>query len=141
MKKNMLLLVVLPLICMNVALFGAEEPSMDNECTQELSDCLDNEYAQEFSTGLAAGAVAGLSVEFLRNHVLPDMTSWNLYGNYGICRDQLAGEAKVATALLVGAAYAKSLSGADIKKLSARLLGVITGACAFSFAAKVFLTT
>jgi hypothetical protein len=126
MKKHIIAL-ALSLICINTTLCEVEAPR---------ALCLDNEYTQEFAVGFAAGAAAGFSVECLRNHILPDMTSWNLYRHYGICRDQLTGEAKVATALLIAAAYANNRNNTDWKKLSARLLGVILGACAASFTTK-----
>jgi hypothetical protein len=107
-------------------------------CEGETSvlSCLDNEYTREFALGFTAGAAAGLSVEFFRNYILPDLSKWRLYGNYGICRDQLEGEAKVAVALLLSAAYAKSCGDTNFKKLAARLCGVMCGACAYSVTKK-----
>lgn len=124
-----MILQALALIFMNVTLFGTEVPKAIS---------LENEYTQEFVKGVATGAVAGLIIEFLRKHILPDITTWNLYSNYGICRDQLTGETKVVTALLAGEAFEKTRSsGTNVKKLGARLLGVITGACASSLATKI----
>jgi len=123
MKKYLQLLVA-PLLFANIA-------SCSTETTK--TKCLNNEYVQEFMAGLACGTAAGVSVEFLRNYVLPDITSWNLYGKYGICRDQLTGEAKVALALLLASTCPHHTSG-DLKRLGVRLLGVFAGLCTSSFA-------
>jgi hypothetical protein len=107
---------------------NAQEPSF-----------LDSQFTQQFLKGFAAGAIAGVSVEFLRNHILPDITDWNLYGNYGICRDQLTGEAKVAAATLGVAAFSRQYYS-KAKLMGAQLAGIIVGACAASYVSKVLTT-
>lgn len=110
-------------------------------CTMKKSEqetcCLANsECVQEFLKGFAAGAAAGISVELLKNNVLPNLPSLNLYKNYGICKDQLAGQGKVATAVLGLAAVSKHYCS-KFKSIGAQLVGIIAGACAASYAARI----
>jgi len=138
LMKKIVKLLTISLFFLNTAHADAQK----NDCcslnkgAQETTCFFSGECAQEFLKGFAAGAIAGGSVDFLRNHVLPDITSWNLYGDYGVCRDQFTGEAKVAAAALGVAALSKQ-HYSKFKLMGAQLVGIIVGACAASYATKL----
>ncbi len=137
MKKLVTVLAVSLLFLTTAKVSADETGCCSTKWTQESGCYLMNcECTQQFLNGLAAGAAAGMSVELLRKYILPDITSWNLYGNFGICRDQLTGEAKVATAALGLAAF-NNIDFRTVKKAGSQLLGIIVGACAASYATKL----
>jgi hypothetical protein len=137
--KKLITILAVSLLMLNAAHGNVEqETCCETTKIAQQSNCsfFNCECTQQFFKGVAAGAAAGLSVEYLRNYILPDMTSWNLYGNYGVCRDQLTGEFKVATAALGIAALSKE-HYSKFKVMGSQLLGVIVGACAASYATKL----
>ncbi|BDC34194.1 hypothetical protein Noda2021_01520 [Candidatus Dependentiae bacterium Noda2021] len=82
-------------------------------------------YQQEMLYGFSAGAASALMVDYVRN-VMPSADSLQLYANYGICRDQLTGELKIASAVL----GASALTQTNEKKYSpvVRVLAALVGA-------------
>lgn len=62
--------------------------------------CADSSYIRVVSEALIAGAASGVSIDFLRDNVLPNLDSYNIYKKHGICRDQVTGQVKVVSALL-----------------------------------------
>ncbi len=88
--------------------------------------------------GASAGFVAGGLTDLLRYYG-PNLDSLNLYGNYGICRDQLTGMVKTLSAV-AGAKYvsdAQTNPTCNKANVNAKALGVVIGACIASFAKKL----
>lgn len=86
-------------------------------------------YGREFLHGTTAGVLSAVVVNHARDHILPDMTQYKLYDNYGVCRDQLAGGVKVATGAF-GIVYYnqdKQTDKPDTKAYAARMTGILAG--------------
>lgn len=90
-----------------------------------------NSYVTEFVQGCIAGAAAALAVDYTRNSLLPDASNLQLHGRFGICRDQLTGQAKVAIALL-GITWITRLTHNNESwapgMVTVRIIGIIVGA-------------
>jgi|GEM_PF-6306854 len=71
--------------------------------------------------GFGAGLLSAWVVDGARANALPDLTRFRLYDTYGICRDQLAGQIKVA----IGYGAATAFIGH--KNWVARMVGVLLG--------------
>ncbi|MFZ5953901.1 MAG: hypothetical protein ACOYT8_02240 [Candidatus Dependentiae bacterium] len=94
-----------------------------------------NSYQKEFAQGFALGAASAIGIDFLRNKVLPNLDELKLHQRTGICRDQLTGQLKVASAL-VGVAALENNQFADINNTIIRTIGVLVGANFAAFATK-----
>jgi|SRR5579871_2746001 len=119
MNKKIIAYVALMAWCVLPLSAATDKKLSADECTQDA-------LLSELTTGIVAGAASCAAVNGLRAHVLPDLSSLKLHDNYGICRDQLAGEAKTGIALL-GMQAIKPSTCASLKKLSARIIGIVAG--------------
>ncbi len=106
------------------------------QVSQQAISILNSECTQAFINGAAVGAVAGFSVDFLLPSFKKFTETWNIPATTGICRDQLAGEAKVATAAL-GLTALNKATFTNFKLMGAQLVGIIVGACAASYVTKL----
>ncbi len=103
------------------------------------SEC-NNTFNNKFVQGLTTGFAAGLTIDFVRAYMLPDITNWDLYGRFCICRDQLTGQAKMALALVGGVLCNQDTANQCTKtacKWSGQILGVIAGSLAASYMKKI----
>lgn len=92
-----------------------------------------SKHFKDFLCGAGTGAISSALVEYLRHEVLPDITDWQLYNTYGLCRDQLTGESKllVALAALLGSEeLLQHKHSIHFKRLAAKMAGIFTGICA-----------
>ncbi len=132
-----------------VALFSCNIQAAAQKCgTQSDNACPVAGLAESFAQGAAAGSAATITVELLRNYILPDLTKYNLFGNYNVCRDQLTGIAKVFTAALGtkvlacadkcdSADASSELAPCDVANMAARFMGLVAGYCVTSYAQKL----
>lgn len=107
--------------------------NMHQSSTFSLTNFTKHPYFQEFTDGIAAGAIAGISIDFLRQYIFPDITHLQLYNKYGICRDSLTGQAKVAAALIASTALDDQNVQIDFRKISAKTVGILVGICTGSY--------
>jgi len=98
-------------------------------CDQEL---------QSFIDGAKAGVLATILVDVAR-YASPDATSLNLHKRFGICRDQLTGELKALTAIIIAAAQNPHKNNWHWRVLATRALGILVGICATTYAKKIVL--
>ncbi len=119
-----------------VGLFVAPTHAEQKKSYYSGSECVD-----EFVKGIIAGAVATLGLEAAREYILPDMGSFKLYDNYGICRDRLEGEGRVALAAIGFVGTEKLVTGnvpaVTFKRTGAQMSGIIIGAMLANYASKL----
>ena len=95
------------------------------DCCKSASECPVKGNVEAFLEGAAAGAVAGVSVDLVKQYVLPVLPSVNV--NTTLSNDQLTGLTKASVAAF-GSALVAKLSSGDLVQLGSRLAGVIVGA-------------
>lgn len=90
-----------------------------------------NEYHKELLKSLLAGLIVAPLVDGIRNNIVPNTDALNLHSTFGICRDQLTGQAKVVLSLASRAAYEKVVHNTTPSlapgNIAARLIGVLAG--------------
>lgn len=101
----------------------------------ELARMINKEQANEAVRGFCAGVLSAYFVDAARSSLLPDMTRFKLYDNYGVCRDQLAGQAKVAIAYTAATLHAQENNAQWL----ARMIGVLVGTHCAVIAKKVVI--
>ena len=127
--KNMVIFLAISLL-----FFSSVRASNDDySCTTSIKNVLRSECSQAFFNGVAAGAAASLSAEFIKHYFMQLTDDLQLH-NYGICQKVLfSGQAVVAGAV-AGLSAFKKLS---LTKTTAQVTGIIIGACAATYAAQV----
>lgn len=99
---------------------------------------LNNEYRKDFLQGFYCGMASSTAINFLRLRVLPNLDDIKLHDRTGICRDQLAGQCKVATAV-VGATLTAPENN-NPKHTLVRVLGALIGINTATVASYVIAT-
>lgn len=97
----------------------------------EISSEKMKQYQHELLKGALAGAVSSLVIDFLRSYILADMSQYKLYDRFGICRNELTGQIKIATAAIGLYAATEPESKTSLnsyEKLTARIIGIFIGA-------------
>ena len=142
---NKINLMSLLIVVTTATLLTAQEPlpSAPSTVKTKAEKGLSEEIMMDaFTRGLIAGGSSAFCVDFLRHNVLPNADSLNLYGNYGICRDQLTGQVKIASAVGALNMYENNypmmqMHIPTLTALAARVVGVVVGANIAAYARKL----
>jgi hypothetical protein len=106
-------------------LIGAAVQAGESKSLLDRVKSLNNKYRKDFLHGFYCGMTSSTAINILRLRVLPNLDDLKLHDRTGICRDQLAGQCKVATAL-VGAALTAPENNSP-KHTLVRVLGALIG--------------
>ena len=102
-----------------------------------------NKYHGEFLRSLVAGVITAPAVDGIKDNILPNIDVLNLHGKFGLCREQLTGQAKVVVGLWSISAYEKIIDGSNPSltpgNIATRLAGILVGLQLGAYGKKLIL--
>lgn len=119
------------------AIMGASVHCSENKTIFDRLQSFKKKYGNDLMQGFCSGIASSTAINFLRSSILPNLDNLKLHDRTGICRDQLAGQCKVATALAVSSLVAPDNNSRKhtLVRIAGVLLGINTGTFASHYIA------